>query len=340
MLRSALFVGAFALSFLTAPPTHAESQRPTLKPAATVVGELVRVGDLVEHAGEYAEAAIFRAPDPGMTGTVPAARVREALRPYRLDDDLDTAGLTEVAVTRPSRTVTVKEVEDRIIQALAGQRGLGAASDLKLSLDQSLRDFNVESDLTAPLQIVRLNLDPYGSRFHIMLDIPGSAVLRRTPLRLSGRVLETVETAVLARSMQRGEVIRPGDVTIERRPLAEANKDGVSRLDNATGLAVRRALRAGQALRHADLMKPEIVQRNETVTLIYEVPGIVLTIRGKAQEAGAQGDIIGVLNLQSQRTVHGTVSGPGLVTVTSTILRRDPQKTASLEPANAPAQPE
>ena len=54
-------------------------------------------------------------------------------------------------------------------------------------------------------------------------------------------------------------------------------------------------------------MKPELVQRNETVTIIYEVPGIVLTMRGKAQEAGAEGDVISVLNVQSKRTVQGTV---------------------------------
>ena len=62
-------------------------------------------------------------------------------------------------------------------------------------------------------------------------------------------------------------------------------------------------------------MKPELVQRNETVTIIYEVPGIVLTMRGKALEAGAEGDIINVLNVQSKRTIQATVTGPGRVTV-------------------------
>ena len=51
------------------------------------------------------------------------------------------------------------------------------------------------------------------------------------------------------------------------------------------------------------------MQRDDPVTLIYEVPGIVLTIRGKALEAGAEGDIISVLNIQSKRTVQGTVTG-------------------------------
>ena len=42
--------------------------------------------------------------------------------------------------------------------------------------------------------------------------------------------------------------------------------------------------RAGD-LRTADLVKPELVQRNENVTMVYEAPGITLTMRGKALEA-------------------------------------------------------
>src|SRR4051812_9618743 len=58
--------------------------RPTLKAEATVIGDVVRIGDLVENAGEAAEAAIFRAPDIGQTGTVPASRVLEAVLLHRV----------------------------------------------------------------------------------------------------------------------------------------------------------------------------------------------------------------------------------------------------------------
>jgi flagella basal body P-ring formation protein FlgA len=85
--------------------------------------------------------------------------------------------------------------------------------------------------------------------------------------------------------------------------------------EQVAGLAVRRAMRSGEIVRSADLTKPELVQRNEPVMLIFEVPGIVLTVRGKALESGAQGELVSVLNTQSKRTVQGVVSGPGRVTV-------------------------
>ena len=43
----------------------------------------------------------------------------------------------------------------------------------------------------------------------------------------------------------------------------------------------------------------------------------MLTLRGQAQDAGALGDTISVLNAQTKRTVQGVVSGPGRVTVGS-----------------------
>jgi flagella basal body P-ring formation protein FlgA len=82
-------------------------------------------------------------------------------------------------------------------------------------------------------------------------------------------------------------------------------------------MATRVAMRAGQAVRGNDLMKPLVVQRNEPVSILYEIPGIVLTVRGKAVEAGAVGDMINVLNVQSNRTVQATVTGPGRVSLTS-----------------------
>ena len=47
----------------------------------------------------------------------------------------------------------------------------------------------------------------------------------------------------------------------------------------------------------------------------------MLAVRGKASEGGAEGDMIDVVNVQSNRTLRATVSGPGQVTVTSMAAR-------------------
>jgi len=159
-----------------------------------------------------------------------------------------------------------------------------------------------------------MHVDPRTGRFDISFELPGSTLSRRAGLRFTGTVTETAEAATLTRSLRIGEVVKASDVMIGRRPKSELHGDGMAP-DQVIGMAAKVALRNGQALRTDDLVKPQIVQRNDAVTIYYQVPGIMLTVRGKATEAGAVGDVVGVLNIQSNRTVQATVIGPGRVTI-------------------------
>jgi flagella basal body P-ring formation protein FlgA len=313
-------------------PAQAEQPAagPALKREVIVTGELVRIGDLVENAGAVAEVAIFRAPDLGQTGGVSARRIAEAVRAHQIIG-LDTRGIEEVAVTRASRAVTVKEIEARILRALAGQHGIADAKDLGIAFDHEVRTFYVEPDATAELALARLNYDPRSRRLDAAIELPGTAA-RRAPLRLTGVLTETFEAMVPVRALAQGETVKPSDLTIERRPKSELTPTTLTTAAQAVGLAAKRALPAGKVIRQGDLIKPELVGRNESVTIVFEAPGIVLTVRGKALEAGAQGDLINVLNVQSKRTVQATVIGPGRVTVSAT----SPRVAANTDPSNPP----
>ena len=110
---------------------------PKLKPAATVTGGIVRIGDLVENAGVVANVPIFRSPDLGTTGTVSAEAVVDAVRAHALPG-LDTEGLSEVSVTRAARTFRPEQIENMVARALAAKFALGAAKDVSLNLDSEL----------------------------------------------------------------------------------------------------------------------------------------------------------------------------------------------------------
>jgi flagella basal body P-ring formation protein FlgA len=320
MLRSIVTLALLAAApYAAAASQDAPPTAPKLRELVTVTTDLVRIGDLVDNAGPAANIAVFRAPDLGQTGAVQVARVTEALKSHNVAG-LDTAGLSEVIVTRLSRVITTKDIEERIAQALGGQHGFGDAKNLSIAFDREIRPMHVEAAATAELLIARMNVEPRTGRFDVSFEIPGSAAARRLTLRFKGTVTETVETATLVRAVGRGETIRESDVTMERRPKAEVAGEAIG-FDEIVGLSAKRALRAGQAPRTSDLMKADVVQRNEAVTIVYEAPGILLTVRGKALEAGAVGDTIGVLNTQSNRTVHAAVSGPGQVVVTATMPR-------------------
>ncbi len=319
MIRLCIAALAALLAFDTAAaqlPPLPDRQRPVLKAEAVITGDIVRIGDLVEHAGIIANVAIFRAPDLGSTGTVPADAVIEAVRAHALVG-LDTGGLSEVVVIRASRSIPAKDVEDSVASALSRQFNLGEPKNIAVIFERELRTIQVDPNAKGEPRVARVNYDTRTGRFDATLEIPTGAV-NRGMLRLSGRAVATIDVVTVLRPIERGALIKDGDVSVERRPRADAARDLIIEREQAVGFAARNALQPGRPLRAADVMKPELVQRNETVTLVYEVPGVMITVRGKAIEGGADGDVISVLNEQSKRTVHGVVAGPGRVVISTT----------------------
>jgi flagella basal body P-ring formation protein FlgA len=290
----------------------AAAQTPALRASATVTGDVVRIGDLVDNAGAVAEVPIFRSPDLGTRGAVATDRIVEAIRPHQLID-IDTRGLAEVIVTRASRTITAQEISARIAQALSGHFGMGEARNVTVYFDRDIRALQVEPDATGDLQVLGLTYDPRTTRFDVTFELTSSATLHRQPARYTGTALETVPAVTVQHPVERGEMLKAADLTIVRRPKTESA--AITDISAVVGLAARRPLRPDQPLHVADLMKPEIVARNETVTIVYQAPGLLLTLSGQAQEAGALGDTIGVLNVESKRIVQGVISAPGRVTI-------------------------
>lgn len=320
-------LAALAIS-ATAPATAASDQaRPRLKAAATVTGDIVRIGDLIEHAGIVANVPIFRSPDLGATGVVSADAVLAAVRAHALVG-LDPGDVHDVMVTRASRAITPQEIEDEIAAALSVQYALGDKKNLALRFDNGVQAIHIEPAVDGEPRIARITYNPRSTRFNAVVAIPS-----RRPMTVTGHATAMEEVAMVARTVARGDVLKLDDVVMVRRPRRDTPADAITDRDRAAGLAARHSLQPGRPLRSADLVKPELVQRNDIVTLIYRVPGISLTVRGRAAEGGAEGDVIGVLNERTKRVVHGTVTGPGRVTISTgarQIAGTDVQTTRAL----------
>jgi flagella basal body P-ring formation protein FlgA len=305
------FTGALPPLNPPATPPSAAQAPPTLKRRITVTSEIVRLGDLIDNAGDLATIPVFRSPDIGTTGSVPARRVIEAARAQNLFG-VDAGDVLEVEVTRAGRVIARRDIEARIAGLFAGTNGLGAANDLKVSFDREPVSFSANLAAGAELRAMRAAIEARAGRFDVVFEVPlGSS--RRTLMRYTGSLVETADAIVPARPIARGEIVRAADLIVERRPKAEITADVVGSDDEAMGRAARQALRAGMPIRRADLVKPELVRRDENITLVYEIPGILLTARGKALGTGGEGDLISVLNVQTNRTLQGIVAGPGRV---------------------------
>src|SRR5258708_32001643 len=68
---------------------------PVLRANVTVSSDLVRIGDVIDNAGTSGQIAIYRAPDLGMTGSLPVAQLLTALIAHHVLG-VDTRGLKEI----------------------------------------------------------------------------------------------------------------------------------------------------------------------------------------------------------------------------------------------------
>jgi flagella basal body P-ring formation protein FlgA len=332
---------ATALFALTAAPASAQSAddtiaAPVLRANVTVTSEVVRIGDVIDNAGTAAQIAIYRAPDLGTTGSLPVAQVLSALRARQVIG-VDVKNIKEVSVTRLARTVEAREIELQVARAIEHRGGLGDASNLQLTFDRDMQDVRLDTSYSGTMQMVASRFDPRNSRFDVSFEIANESTSAPARLRFTGTAIETVEAAVLMRDVEHGDILKSSDVSVERRPKAEITGEAASR-DRAVGMQVRRAIRSGQALKTADLAKPDLVTREQNVTLIFQTPGLYLTVRGKSLDNGTEGDVVNVLNLQSKRTVTGTVIGRGQVAIqVATPQAPATDNTASLAPEQTPA---
>jgi flagella basal body P-ring formation protein FlgA len=293
---------------------HAQGATPALRAQAAIMGDLVRIGDILENAGEKANEPIFKAPELGASGTIQIHRVMEALRAHGIVV-FDTRNLTEVLVSRTSRSVTLSDLGRAIAEAAAKRYEIANASDLSVTFDRHMNALQVETTATEGPRVVSVVVDQRNNRFEAIIDVPGSLALRRNPVRFTGTLVETVEVVTLARPIPRGEAIRESDIVLERLPRADVQTEALSKVELVVNQAARRALRSGQTLRAADLMKPQIISRDDGVTIIFKTKSITLTLRGKAMGNGAEGEMIPVLNPTSKRIVQATITAPGVVTV-------------------------
>jgi flagellar basal body P-ring formation protein FlgA len=146
----------------------------------------------------------------------------------------------------------------------------------------------------------------------IVVSLAGPAS-ETTPARGARNSRRAAQALAYARNIMAGEILAASDLRWSDE--AVAGPDSPSDPDLAIGKAARRPLREGAAVQASDLIAAKVVKRNETVTVAYQSDGVTLTLDGKALADGAVGDVIGVSNLQSKKTIDAVVVGPGKAVV-------------------------
>ncbi|HEX8417459.1 MAG TPA: flagellar basal body P-ring formation chaperone FlgA, partial [Methylobacterium sp.] len=299
-----------ALGLLALPVLAQDTQRLRLRGDVTARGDVLTLGDLVEGAStDAARRGLFRAPALGASGTIQVRRIAEAVAALGLGE-VETGGRVQVGVQRAARRIGAPEIELALKRVLESTYGLDP------------RNLAIRIDGEAPALLAPIDLDGPVAALDVAYDarlrrVAGLITLgeRQASLRVTGQVVEIREVAILIRSLNRGEAVAPADLAIERRPREGTPADAQSGLASLPGQVAQRALSAGAVLRSGDLALPDLVIRGEAVTVVFDTPGLNLSLRAQANENGRLGAAITVTNPISKKTIAATVIGPGRVSV-------------------------
>jgi len=314
MIKQAIFYGSVLTILLaSAPPSRGENASlPILRSAIVVSGETISLSDLMQ-GDNIPNNGVYASPAPGQTGVIKASRIAEIAKKAGIPSILgDVAG--SVTVTRKSRIIAPEEIETALKQSIR-EKGDFQQPQISFAPVNAQQDVFVEEEATAQPVISNLKIDPASLRFTASLSVPGSKVLTKAPLMLEGQIIDLVDVAIANRALAKSDIISANDIRVEKRERKALN--GVNAIKPALviGQAARDSIITGALLSDDLVSKPMLVDKGMAVSVTYSVAGLKLTLRGKANEGGAMGDLISVLNPQSKKVIFATVVGPGSVAV-------------------------
>ena len=294
-----------ALAFISA-DAHAVS----LRQQSVISDDVIRLGDLFHDLERNQDRVLGAAPRPGSSTTLSAKtlqRVAIAMdlpwRPSSVSDYL--------TVTRAATIVSPETIEGALRSALSEK----LTDELfEINVTGAQPEVILPPNMPDMADISDLEYNAQSRWFEATIIAPSkdNPIIQK---RITGKITPLTQIPTLKSSLRAGDVIGKHDIHMITVPMHSINHDTYLRAEDLYGLTPRRIITAGNTIKEMDVEQPRIVQRGESVTMIYQHGGIRLTATGKAMEFGAKGDMIRVVNNQSSQSIDAIVTGTQEVTV-------------------------
>lgn len=179
-----------------------------------------------------------------------------------------------------------------------------------IELDNRGLELHAPSDWGS-LAVQNVYFNNVNGRFAAELVVPGPTRALRVPV--AGRAYGVVRAPVLIRRVAPGDIVTAADVDWVDVRADQMGSDVAADEKQLIGMTPRRGVPVQTPVRLRDMQSQRVVAKGALVTITYQTARISLTAQGRALEDGGVGDVVRVINTQSNRTVHTTVAGPNIV---------------------------
>ncbi len=122
-----------------------------------------------------------------------------------------------------------------------------------------------------------------------------------------GAAPSLAEAPLAARTIRAGATVTADDIS-------PANVTSTEALE-LIGQQSRVTVYAGRPMRAEDFGAPQVITRNQVVTLVFRRGSLVIRAEGRSLGQGAVGSSLRVLNTASHTTVSGSIQPDGTISV-------------------------
>lgn len=256
------------------------------------------------------DARIGDAPLPGEDMVIRLGTLKKVAALHNLDW-APQHNRVRVTVQREGRAVPLQLIREAISERL--QRDY-IADHVDVELTNRRLTLMIPADLPPEISVDTIDYNSQNQRFAASISVPiGNGKVIRA--QAHGQVYPVIEVPVLSRHTAPGETIHASDITWKQMRARRSNYNTVTSADQLVGMSARRPISAGRVIRRTDVKPIELVHKGDLVTMIFRTSFMTLTLRGQALENGAHKDTIRVKNLSSGKTVVGSVTDSGIVSV-------------------------
>lgn len=296
---------AFLLS-LTPISAHAASP----KSLSVIEADVLTVGDVFHDAERNADYVLGPAPLPGedmILGVKTLTRIARAM-------DVSWqpgSGDERVIIRRAATLVSHEQIKQAVIHALKEE---GADGPISVRFDAADAVMVLPQNYTAAVEISNLNYNAGTGLFEAVAYAPSKANPVRQML-VSGGVVNMIKVPMLNRAVQNGSVITNDDIQWTALNERDVQSDTVLDPDRLVGMTARRTILPDRPVRGNELATAKLVERGETVTVIYKNGPLNLSTEGRALQDGGSGQVIRVVNNNSSMPFDARVTGARAVTV-------------------------
>ncbi len=292
---------AIPVLMVVLPLAWGESCRP-------VQGERIRGRDLAA-----ADPELAALPADLDAGLAPVAGARRQFTPSELTRIAQRHGVAYVPKGAVCFERAMRDLDQSMALA-AMQRALGS-TNTKIEIVEMSHHPVPDGDLWFPLR--GLSLPPPASlekavRWGGYVRQPGN---RR--FRVWARVViqATATRVVATEDLRVSEPIRAGQIRVETVGAFPLGTPWVASPEEVVGQVPRRSIDRGRPIPRALLSRPRVVAKGDVVRVDVQTGGARLSLEGRAESSGRQGDMVLVRNESSGRRFRARVEGPGRASV-------------------------